>query len=160
MKGVSRTPEGRLVVFHPGERDVLTQLVAGLVQIVSALLPEEDDAMASLVGVPVSAEEIAGRDPALRRLFPSAYPDDEEADAEYRRFTESDAARAKVEAAVVMWRDLSGSGQVIVPDAHLEAWLKTLTAIRLVLSERDDPELEDIHEWVGWVQESLLQAAD
>lgn len=157
MKAVRRTPEGRLVIFHPGERDVLAQLIAGLVHIVSSLLPEDDDLISSIAGVPVSADEVAGRDPALRRLFPSAYADDE-ADAEFRRFTEADAARAKIEAALTMWQDLGDPAQVRVPDHHFEAWLKTLTAIRLVLSERDDPELEDVHEWVGWVQESLLQA--
>ena len=156
MKPVIRTPQGWMLSFHPGERDILAQLVMGLVQIVAVLLPEDDDEFASIVGVPISPDEIADRDPALQRLFPSAYRDDAEAYAEFRRFTEADAARAKIDAAMAVWNDLSASGEVLIPVSHHESWLRTLTNIRLVLFERQDPELNDVAEWVGWILESLL----
>lgn len=157
MKAVKRTPDGRLVVFHEGERAVVVQLVGGLIELVAELLPDDDDEFAGIVGESPSPSVIAERDPALRRLFPPAYAD-EAADAEYRRFTEPDAARAKVEAALVVWNALRESDRVVIPDADFDAWIKTITNLRLALFERDDSELEDILDWLGWALESLLDA--
>ena len=41
-------------------------------------------------------------DPVLARLFPSAYPDDEEAAGEFRRFTEGGLRDAKARAAALV----------------------------------------------------------
>jgi len=117
-------------------------------------------------------------DPALRRLFPDAYQDDPRAAAEFRRFSQAEQRDAKFDAAVEMLADLNQVGddmRCTVPDEHVDAWLKTLTAVRLALSVRLDiltaddidrlaelPENEpraaifSVYEWLGWVQESLL----
>lgn len=156
MKAVRRTKDGRVAIFQEGERAVLAQLVAALVEIVADLLPDSDDELSSIFGNDVTADEVYERDPALQRLFPVAYPDDPAADVEFRRYTEADAARAKIDAAVVVWNNLRDSDRVTIADADFASWIKTLANIRLVLSERDDADLEDIYEWTGWVLESLL----
>ena len=70
---------------------------------------------------------------------------------------------------------VGGDMRCAVPDEHIDAWLKTLTAVRLALSVRlgiltaddadrlaelpeDDPmaAVFSVYEWLGWVQESLL----
>lgn len=117
-------------------------------------------------------------DPVLRRLFPDAYRGDQQASAEFRRFSLAEQRDAKLDAAVMMLADLNQVGEDMrcaVPDEHIEAWLKTLTAVRLALSVRlgivtaedadqmaelpeDDPQFAvfSVYEWLGWVQESLL----
>lgn len=117
-------------------------------------------------------------DPALRRLFPDAYQNDPRASAEFRRFSQVEQRDAKFDAAVEMLADLNQVGddmRCVVPEEHIDAWLKTLTSVRLALSVRLDiltaddvdrlaelPENEpqaavfSVYEWLGWVQESLL----
>lgn len=117
-------------------------------------------------------------DPVLRRLFPDAYRDDSAASAEFRRFSQSDQRDEKLNSAVVVIADLNQVGhdrRCVVADEHVEDWLKTLTALRLALSVRlgiasaadqdrlaelpdSDPNTTvfSIYEWLGWVQESLL----
>ncbi len=117
-------------------------------------------------------------DPVLRRLFPDAYRDDSAASAEFRRFSQADQRDEKLNSAVVVIADLNQVGhdrRCVVADEHVEDWLKTLTALRLALSVRlgiasaadqdrlaelpdSDPSTSvfSIYEWLGWVQESLL----
>ncbi|MFZ2625328.1 MAG: DUF2017 domain-containing protein [Propionibacterium sp.] len=117
-------------------------------------------------------------DPVLRRLFPDAYRDDTTASAEFRRFSQADQRDEKLNSAVVVIADLNQVGhdrRCVVADEHVEDWLKTLTALRLALSVRlgiasaadqdrlaelpdSDPNTTvfSIYEWLGWVQESLL----
>ena len=122
-------------------------------------------------------------DPLIERLFPDAYPDDPAATADFRRFTEADAVRARLADAHVVLDDLGrtegGSRPLRVPNDHADAWVKTLNALRLALSVRlgivddrshaavealpaDDPRshLADLYDWLGYVLESLLHALD
>ena len=120
-------------------------------------------------------------DPALRRLFPDAYQNDPQASSEFRRFSLAEQRDAKLDAAVAMLSDLNqvgGDMRCAVPDEHIDAWLKTLTAVRLALSVRlgiltaddadrlaelpeDDPmaAVFSVYEWLGWVQESSSTAS-
>ncbi|GAB2978883.1 DUF2017 family protein [Frigoribacterium salinisoli] len=114
------------------------------------------------------------RDGAVARLLPSAYPDDAEADAEFRRWTSDDVTARKLEGARTVARLFAadqGEG-VLLDDERQQALLRTLTDLRLVLGQRlgvtadgydetdDEHELvlRDVFDWLGWVQESLLQA--
>lgn len=121
-------------------------------------------------------------DPVLHRLFPDPYPDDPAASHDFQRFTHHAQLDDKVSAARTVLSDLQathGGGRCAVPPAHTTAWLKSLTNIRLALSVRmgigdaedaerlaelpdDDPRswIFSIYEWLGWVQESLLAAAE
>lgn len=118
------------------------------------------------------------RDPATRRLFPDAYPDDEEASAEFRALTQDDVSATRAADARRVLATLSlESDRPPAGPAHLSlrpeeqtAWLRTLTGLRLVLADRvgitdenimpvGDPRF-DVYEWLGYRQEMLLRALD
>jgi len=115
-------------------------------------------------------------DAAVARLLPNAYPDDPEASAEFRRFTQSGLAERKVGNAETVIRSLAGAGatgSVTLDDSEALSWLRTLTDIRLTIasrlgieSEHDDagrsidPLMREIYDWLGFVQNSLIEALD
>lgn len=122
-------------------------------------------------------------DPALRRLFPSAHRHDEEAAAEFRRFTEPNLRQSKVDDGTLVLAALEGAEEsddgdiefVLDRDAA-RSWMRWLTALRLTLAERlgitagdeeywdalapDDERfpLYEIYSWLGWLLESLVAA--
>jgi hypothetical protein len=135
-----------------------------------------------------SGPESAPEDPVLARLFPTAYADDEHAAAEFRRFTEGSLRDGKARAACSIIDALEEAGlppeltedglhfdvELDVPTA--EMWMRSFTDLRLALATRlgieegdedywatlpdDTPEAQahDIYEWVGYLQETLVQA--
>jgi Domain of unknown function (DUF2017) len=108
--------------------------------------------------------------PDLRRLFPPAHPEDEEAEDEYRRLMASqlDVGRERaletVEATI---------GQPTLTTDEAESWLRVLNDLRLVLGTRLDvtedlnwnldpsdprtPEL-GVYAYLTWLQEQLVEA--
>jgi hypothetical protein len=150
-------------------------------------VPDEDrdpfEAMMDFSG-PTTAPE----DPVLARLFPSAYADDAEAASEFRRFTEGSLRDGKSRAAITVIEGLEEAGlpQELTEDGlHFdveldadtaETWMRSFTDIRLALATRlgvedgdeekwyalpdEDPEAQahDIYEWVGYLQETLVQS--
>jgi hypothetical protein len=81
------------------------------------------------------------RDPALARLFPPAYPDDEAAAAEFRRYTQPDLrdARRKRVAEVIATLDaIPAGGKQRLEDGQAQSWLAALNDLRLVLGTRLD----------------------
>ncbi|MFJ4045132.1 DUF2017 family protein [Microbacterium sp. NPDC089987] len=124
-------------------------------------------------------------DPALARLAPVAYPDDDAAAAEFRRGTRDELFDRRREDALVMRRDLvefddgdddAGGRDALAPHevdiapAHVDPWMRTLTAIRLVVAsrlgvdhdDRHDPEDPRFHvyDWLGYRLDDLIQRAD
>jgi len=125
-------------------------------------------------------------DPVLARLFPTAYPDDEEAAGEFRRFTEGALRDGKAGNAAAIIDQLEEAGlppeleedglwiDVELDTAQVNAWMRSFTDIRLALATRlgveegdedywrslpdDDPRthVHDIYEWVGYLQETLV----
>ncbi len=107
-------------------------------------------------------------DPAVERLLPNAYPDDADAAAEFRTFTRSGLVERKLTNAgrvVATLPDDSGSTELTAADA--QAWLRTLTDLRLVLATRlgirDDEDdgapdelLRAVYDWLAFLQDSLL----
>jgi len=110
-------------------------------------------------------------DPAVARLLPSAYPDDEEAAAEFRRFTSDDLTARKLANARRVLDDVAAPTAERLDTAGQQSWLRTLTDLRLVLGSRlgvtadgpapsDDPHvvvMHDVFDWLGYLQESLVQ---
>jgi hypothetical protein len=110
-------------------------------------------------------------DPAVARLLPSAYPDDEEAAAEFRRFTSDDLTARKLANARRVLDDVAAPTADRLDAAGQQSWLRTLTDLRLVLGSRlgvtadgpapsDDPHvvvMHDVFDWLGYLQESLVQ---
>jgi hypothetical protein len=135
-----------------------------------------------------SGPETEPEDPVLARLFPTAYPGDDEAAAEFRRFTEGTLRDGKAAAAITIIDSLEEAGlppeldeeglmiDVELDEPAAESWLRSFTDLRLALATRlgveegdqdvwyampdDDPRAQahDIYEWVGYLQETLVDA--
>ncbi len=191
MSGFTRHRRSGLVIatFSGFEADLLRSLAGQLVELLrnEAAVPHENadplEAMLSFDG-PTSAPD----DPVLARLFPTAYAHDEEAAAEFRRFTEGTLRDGKAAGAATIIDTLEEAGlpgelgdQKVVIDVELDAeaalvWLKSFTDLRLALATRleveqddeefwralpqDDPrsQAHDIYEWIGALQETLVDA--
>jgi hypothetical protein len=127
-------------------------------------------------------------DPVLARLFPSAYRDDDEAAGEFRRFTEGALRDGKARGAAMIIDTLEEAGlppeldedglfvDVELPGPDAMTWMRSFTDIRLALATRlgveegdedywralpdEDPRshVHDIYEWVGYLQETLVES--
>jgi hypothetical protein len=136
------------------------------------------DPLAALVGLDGPTEPPA--DPALARLFPSAYENAKDA-GEFRRFTENDLRARKRADALAMVRSLDaldpgayGTDTLRLGPEESRHWLGTLNDLRLTIGSRlevaedseaqfgsladDDPRkgLFLAYLWLGYLQETLL----
>lgn len=142
--------------------------------------------LADLVGqfAELLADTDAATDPAVARLVPDAYPDDEEAGREFRRATEHELLNRRASDAQRMLAGLAEAGALEpAADARVDdvidvaldpeaarAWMRTLAAIRLVIASRlgirteDDHDEDDprfgVYDWLGFRLEGLIQAVD
>ena len=112
----------------------------------------------------------------MKRLFPSAYHDDEKLNEEYRRLTHGDLADSHIAA-------IDDAVSMLAPDrvirsGELERFVRALNAMRLVLgtvldvSEDDDDELSsdesaevevvvpqrEVYDYLGWLLHASLDA--
>lgn len=150
--------------------------LAGLVEQFAELLDESGESLPD--------------DPAVLRLVPDAYADDPAAAKEFRdltqrelldrRSTDAGAVLASLVGAVAAPADEMTTGESeaallettlirLSPD-DLQAWLRTLAALRLVLASRlgitdeddhadDDPRF-GVYDWIGYRLDGLVRAAD
>ncbi len=104
---------GRIIATFTGfEADLLRSLASQLVELLrnEAAVPREGtDPLEALLDF--SGPTVEPDDPVLARLFPTAYPDDDDAAAEFRRFTEGGL------------RDGKAAGAISIIDALEEAGL-------------------------------------
>ena len=191
MSGFARhRRSGRIIAEFTGfEAELLRSLAAQLVELLhdQAAEPRDDrDAFEALLDF--SGPTTEPEDPVLARLFPTAYPDDDEAAAEFRRFTEGALRDGKSRSAVAIIDALEEAGlppeltedglhfDVELDEPTAMTWLRSFTDIRLALATRlgieegdedywhslpdDDPtaQAHDIYEWVGYLQETLVAA--
>ena len=118
------------------EHGVLSQLFEQM----NELLDDPDkesgtDPLAQLLNMGGSTQ--ISEDPALARLFPDGYSDDEHASADFRRFTEQDLRAQKVAALVTVQDTLSDwKGKSNISAEQAQDWLKALNDLRLVLGTR------------------------
>jgi hypothetical protein len=191
VSGFARHRKTGLIIanFTGFEAELLRSLAGQLVELLrnEAAQPRDDqdpfEAMLDFSG-PTNAPD----DPVLARLFPTAYADDEEAAAEFRRFTEGTLRDGKASAAATIIDCLEEAGlpheltedglhfDVELDEATAETWMRSFTDIRLALATRlgveegdeaywhslpdEAPETQahDIYEWVGYLQETLVEA--
>ena len=82
----------------------------------------------------------------LVRLFPVAYPDDDELEAEYQRLMRDDLVQSKLAAFDIVDRALE-QGEPI-DEGELIAFMQSVNSIRLVLGTMlgvsDDPNIEEV----------------
>jgi len=141
--------------------------------------------LAGLVGqfAELLADTRRAEDPGVARLLPDAYPGDEEATREFRRLTGNDMLDRRADDARTVLTTLGSDGTDVDADSDPDttiavalseneatAWLRTLSAVRLILAERlgirdeddhrpDDPRF-GIYDWVGYRLDGLVTALD
>ena len=175
-----RARGGKIAVsFAEHEAELLQAMLTDL----DALLASLDDSkaptpdpLAAMVGIGTATA--APEDPALARLFPDGYTDDEAASADFRRYTQvglRDIRQARIATALASLEAAAHGRQVLDADTA-QAWLGALNDLRLVLGERlgvtedleemlaaipeEDPRRAalGVYDWLGWVQETLVRA--
>ena len=93
------------------------------------LLAEERQLLIHLL--PQLRELVAAPDDERsRRLFPTAYPDDPERDAEFQRFTRSELATSRLAA---LDRFMETAQARTVDEESLIGWMQSINSVRLVL---------------------------
>jgi hypothetical protein len=185
----ARRGGGVVATFTGFEADLLRSLASQLIELLRnevAAPTGAEDPLEELLDF--SGPTTAPEDPVLARLFPTAYPEDEEASGEFRRFTEGRLRDQKAQAAGMIIETLEQAGlpadltengltlDVELGPADAVTWMKSFTDIRLALATRlgveegdeeywyslpdDDPRthVHDIYEWVGYLQETLVGA--
>lgn len=189
MSGFVPRGPGVMATFSGFEADLLRSLASQLVELLRnevAVPKSSADPLEDLLDFTGPTTE--PEDPVLARLFPTAYPDDEEAAGEFRRFTEGGLRDGKAANAGLIIDQLEEAGlpaeleedglwiDVELDQAQGSAWMRSFTDIRLALATRlgveegdeeywaslgdDDPRthVHDIYEWVGYLQETLVAA--
>lgn len=177
-----------LATFTAFEADLLRSLAGQLIELLrneSATAVVQSDPLEQLLDF--SGPTTAPEDPVLARLFPTAYPEDEEAAGDFRRFTESALRDGKAGAAASIIDALEESGLTTEPadgtfiDVELDeeaalTWMRSFTDMRLAIATRlevvegdedywhslshDDPraQVHDIYDWLGYLQETLIHS--
>ncbi|MBF4628945.1 DUF2017 family protein [Curtobacterium flaccumfaciens] len=146
-----RRADGVHLGLSSGERDLLASLTEQLRQVLGGDL---------------------STDPLSERMFPDAYPGDDAASAEFRKYTQSDLLTQKTTNASIVHDWLTGTRDGSLDAEDEQAWLRTLTDLRLTIADRlgiedaDDEEhsveadagvgLRDVYGWLGYVQEHLV----
>lgn len=135
MMGIFRRPVRRSGAgFVIDLRDEEAALIHRLVGQLRALLTDDDP----------DAESRA----LIVRLFPVAYPDDDEMEAEYQRLMRDELVQSKL-AAFDIIDDAVGTGDVI-DEGRLVAVMQSINSIRLVLGVildvSDDPDRAEVDE--------------
>ena len=80
-------------------------------------------------------ELLGSDDPVLQRLFPVAYPDDEDRETEYRLLVR-DELRSSHEAALTALEESADAERL--DEEQLLAWMRAVNEVRLVLGTRLD----------------------
>jgi Domain of unknown function (DUF2017) len=80
-------------------------------------------------------ELVSGEDPSLSRLFPVAYPDDEDRQTEYRLLVHDELRSSHLEALAALEEH---AGAERLDEGQLMAWMRALNEVRLVLGTRLD----------------------
>ena len=186
---------GLLATFDPGEAHVIASLTSQVVELLRDRNGEsasDPDPLAGELGLS-GGPSLPPDDPVLQRLLPDAYRDDSGEAAEFRRFTERSLTSAKVANAEMVLATLKDAGldetsfddedaeeqeplEVELDAEAVQAWLRTLTDVRLSLAVRLGIEsdedamllhqsedeamlaMTELYDWLGYVQETLVTA--
>ena len=113
-------------------------------------------------------------EPSLRRLFPVAYHQDPEHEAEFQRLMRDDILQRRIGAAEMLAE--SANSKTLAGDDQINGWLGAINDLRLVLGTQldvsedspdfdelddDDPRVAQFHvySWLGYLMEMLIQAS-
>lgn len=151
-RGVRRLRDGRYEVKLPdGEREMLQEVLPQL--------------RAALAGD-------ASADPGFKRLFPVAYADDPEHEAEYRALVGDELVTKRLAQVDIVLATIDAQH---LTDDELFAWMGAVNDLRLVLGTRLDVSEETdiavdaadpdasayaLYGYLGWLLEMLVAAAE
>jgi hypothetical protein len=159
--------EGDVSVDEPGVREPVDE-------------PDELEAMLEASTGPVETPT----DPALLRLLPDGYRNDDDAAGEFRRLTESGVRASKRAALERVIDDLAeprfagkeGGVRIDLDDTAADVWLPAITDVRLVfgtrigITEDMDDERDSVaegslrytelavYDWMSWLQDAIVRA--
>ncbi len=177
--GFRRTRRGDTeLALRPEEVAVLADLLGQLADLVAPEEPPDADPLNALVGIGTHTRP--PEDPALARLFPSAYLDDDAAAGEFRRYTEPDLRARKREQALAARTSLQrmDKGVARLTPEESTGWLLALNDLRLVYGvrlevteddaggpedlEEDDPQFipMSLYRWLTYLQATLVEVLD
>jgi len=183
-RGFYRSRGSLRLGLTPQEAVLLISLIDSMTELLGPTTEPTGDPLEQLQNLGEQAAPPA--DPALLRLFPDAYRDDEDAAADFRRYTESGLRRLKADRLVVARAVLAElttpevmEDRAAVTDItrdKIPDLLGSLNDMRLVLGSRlditddeqnvtefwdpDDPRHQqfEIYQWLTWLQATLLDA--
>jgi hypothetical protein len=190
VASVRRRRERVQVELAEQEAPLLVDLVAQTISlldpdVLGTSAPAHDvDPLERLLDLP-TGPVAPPEDPALRRLLPDAYRDDDDAAEEFRRLTNRDLRDTKATALRRVVADVtaaqarrSGGVAIDLADDAATAWLHALADVRLALGTRLDvtedldlgrelstlsPEDERhaglaLYDWLTWLQDAVVRA--
>ena len=169
-KVFSKTTEGKVNLNLSAEERVLLVDLFNQMQnlLETPEVPEDADPLAALVGLDGPTQ--APTDPAVARLFPAAYLDDQQAAQDFRRYTEPGLRSEKMQNLDLVSESLVQDFENYeLTNQEANAWLKSLNDLRLVLGTRigvsdeyredetDDPGFY-LYDYLTYLQGSLIDA--
>jgi len=133
-------------------------------------LPPEERAL--LRSLPAQFREVLQTDdPSLRRIFPPAYTDDDDANDEFQRLMREELLEGKLVALAIV-EETAGADHLT--GEQLEGWLGALESLRLFLGTQldvteetyaieldpDDPSAPALalYSYLSWLQEQAVEA--
>ncbi|MEA2933265.1 MAG: hypothetical protein QOI56_2050 [Actinomycetota bacterium] len=133
-------------------------------------LPESERVLLRSLA-PQMRELLSSDDPVLERLFPVAYPMDEDRETEYRLLVR-DELRSSHEAALAALEESADAERL--DEEQLQAWMRAVNEVRLVLGTRldvteegderptepDDPREAAfaVYDYLTWLQGTIVEA--
>ena len=176
------TLRGSVIVvrLHEVEIDVLRQLAGQLTVLLSGRATggssdagidvDSSSAAVLLAQLGIGGSTSAPLDPALARLLPDAYTNDDVASSEHRHLTELGLVDRKIANATAVVATL-GDDPVELDAPAAQSWLRTLTDLRLTLAARlhieedgdegtGDEAMLDVYDWLGYLQGMLLETIE
>lgn len=147
---VQAVNDGWILHFETEDRDLLIHLMGELRELLTG----------------------PGDDPLLDRLFPEAYPEDAEKEAEYQRLMRGELVESRVAAIDSVTTALGPDGPPVLTEGETFAFLQSINAVRLVLGsmlgitddesadkadERDTPE-HHLYDFLSWILEWTVRS--
>ena len=174
MRPFERDAAGTVTAsFSALERELLSDLATEVCELLGEGSRLSDDRMFAATGI--GGNDGPSDDPALARLLPDAYADDAAASQEFRHLTERSLADRKISNARRVIASLGQRDEVAIDPDDQQAWLRTLTDIRLIIASRlgietdddtgraesdADMMMRDVYDWLAMVQGTLIEAIE
>jgi hypothetical protein len=183
-RGFHRSRGSLRLGLAPQEAALMVSLIDSMTELLGPVTEPAGDPLEQLQNL--GEQSAPPDDPALLRLFPDAYRDDDDAAADFRRYTEDGLRRLKTdrltESRAVLVELMPANvaeDRVVAAEVtkdKIPALLGALNDMRLVLGSRldivadeqdvtewwdpDDPRHQqfEIYQWLTWLQATLLDA--